>query len=72
MFIVLSGFIIVALFAGTCFLAQYKLNACVYQGLGLEGEINQLKCEAFPDVLCCYGFALGIMVFVVVLGGCRI
>lgn len=67
MLIVLSGFMIVALIAGSSFLIHYKFNACVYQGLGLEGDMEQLKCEALPDVFFCYGFALGILVFVIAL-----
>ncbi len=67
MFIVLGGFMIAALIAGSGFLIQYKMNAGVYQGLGLEGDMEQLKCEALPDVFFCYGFALGILTFVMAL-----
>ena len=67
MFIVLSGFMIAALIAGSGFLIHYKLNACVYQGLGLEENMEQLECEVLPDVFFCYGFALGILVFVMAL-----
>ena len=67
MFIVLGGFILAALIAGTCFLTQYKFNVCVYQGMGLEEEIQQLKSEVLSDVMFCYGFALGMMIFVAAL-----
>ena len=40
MFIILSGFMIAALIAGSGFLIQYKMNACAYQGLGLEGDME--------------------------------
>lgn len=64
---VLTGFFIFGATAGTILFAQYSITAYAYQGMGWKGALDNLKCEAAPQILFCYGFALGIASFCAVL-----